>query len=181
MVRVPFPQTELRDLISDITGLDRAAVVWNKRPLSYVGSMNGKPGWWVELGISRTETKGIDEDRLSFVPTEHGGFNAASQYTYRIYTLQARVISLNVDVPAYDVLDQIRRGLRSLTGKIGLQELNMSFVDWGASIDMPKDVDNTTMTESVLEIRIAWNVTVDPGDNDGGYILTAPVTGHLST
>lgn len=171
---VQFPRTEIRDLVADICEVDPELVVWDVRGLPFTGAINGRPGWWVELSVSTTRTKGIDEDRLVFDSVAQK--NVASQYTYRIYTLTVRVKSNDADTPAFDVLDQIRRGLRSITAKTVYQEVNIAFVDWGASRDLPVAADNRTTTESVMEVQVAWNVTVNPGDNDGNWIETAVPT-----
>ncbi len=136
--------------------------------IPFVGEVHGRPGWYTELGLKATATKGTDENRAVFDPVNQ--VNGTTQISYRIYTLMFRVVSYDKDVPAFDIMDQIRRGLRSLSAKEQYLEIGIAFVDWGATRDLPKDHDNRTASECVLEVRLAWQVSADPGDDGGGVI-----------
>lgn len=162
---VRFPRGELQDLVAELTNVP---VVWDNEPLPMVGQTNGQPGWWVQLSIIATKTKGIDEFRTTFDPTKV--VNSTEQVSYRVYTVQVTVTSYNEEIYSTDVVDQIRRGLRSLTGKTQTQEAGLAFVEFGPSRDLPTDIDNREVTKSTMDVRLAWQVAIAPGDDDGGWI-----------
>jgi hypothetical protein len=160
-----FPRAEIRDLIQELTD---TKVLWDNEPLPFMGQINGGAGYWVELSVKATNTKGIDENRVAYDPVNQ--INGTTQISYRLYTMTVRVTSNNELIYAMDVMDQIRRGLRSLTAQGEFVNMGVAFVDWGASIDLPKPADNRTTTESVMELRVAWQVSADPGDADPNII-----------
>jgi len=164
---VQFPRVDVKNLIIELTD---APVVWDTEPLPLLGVRNAKAGYWIELSTIATTTKGWDEDRLTYDPVNQ--VNGATQISYRIYTVQIKVTSLSLQVPAFDVIDQIRRGLRSITAKDQYTELGIAFVDFESTRDLPAPADNRTTTVSTMDVRIAWQVATDPGDNDGNWIET---------
>ncbi len=164
---IQFPRAELRDLIKEITD---TAVVWDSEPEPLLGQVNGRPGYWVQLGLLHTTTKGQDENKVIYDPINE--INGVTQVSYRIYTVHFRVISYNMLIPAFDVMDQIRRGLRSLTTQTDFLELGLAFVDWGNTMDRIVPNDAMSTTESHLDVRIAWQVSANPGDQDGNWIET---------
>lgn len=133
-----------------------------------LGQVNGKPGYWTELSVLATATKGVDENRPEFDPVNQ--VNGISQISYRIYTVQMKVQSFSKELPAFDVVDQIRRGLRSLTSKQRFVQVGITFVDWGNTRELQPDVDTRVTSTSALDVRIAWQVVADPGDEDGIWI-----------
>lgn len=167
---VKFPRAEIRDLIQNLTS---AKVIWDNEPHPFVGMNSGnsdKPSYFLELAVKRTETKGIDDDKIVFDPVRH--VNTKFQYSYRIYTIEMHVVSYDKDIPAFDVMDQVRRGLRSISAKTENVLVGVAFVDWGKTIDVTVAHDNRNASECKLEVRIAWLVSVDPGDDGGGVIDT---------
>ena len=164
---IRFPRAEIQELIVEITD---APVIWSEEPEPFLGVQNGKAAYWIELSIIATATKGVDEDRLEYDPINE--VNDTTQISYRIYTMTVRVKSFSKDTPAFDVIDQVRRGLRSVTAKQQYTEIGIAFVDWGKTVDLKPAADNRLTSESTLDVRIAWQVSADPGDNDGGWIET---------
>lgn len=162
---IQFPRAEIAELIEELTDVP---CIWAGEPMPQLGQVNGKPGYWTELSVLATATKGVDENRPEFDPINL--VNGISQISYRIYTVQMKVQSFSKDLPAFDVIDQIRRGLRSLTSKARFVQVGIAFVDWGASKELVPDQDTRATSTSALDVRIAWQVVADPGDEDGVWI-----------
>lgn len=163
---VQFPRAQLRDMI---TGITEAKVIWNNEPIPFVGERGGKPGYYVELAVIATKTKGVDDERSVYDPINQ--VNDVTQISVRIYTVQVKVVSYNKDIPSFDVLDQIRRGLRSDTAHNEYMNIGLALVDWDDSRELAPEVDNRTSTQSVFSVKFSWSVSVDPGDANGGVIL----------
>lgn len=162
---IQFPRVEIQELVQDITELK---VIWAGQPEPMLGQVNGRPGCWIELTVIATKTLGTDNDRLTYDPVNL--VNDVTQVSNRVYTVQFKAKSFSRDVPAFDVIDQIRRGLRSVSSRDRLVETNIAFVDWGNTVDLPVAKDSRQTSESSMDVRIAWQVSADPGDNKGGWI-----------
>lgn len=178
-VSQPFPRAEVAEMFAEIADLPIAAVVWDLEPLPFLGQMGGGPGWWVQLSMKSIRAKGIDDQRYVYDPVRQ--VNTLLQVGYRLATVEVRVTSNSTQVPAFDTMEKIRRRLRSLTSKTAMQEIDIAMVDFDKSVDLPKDKDNRTASESVMTVTFSWLVTEDPGDDTGNWIETAvPVGGNLT-
>lgn len=173
---IQFPRADFSAMISEITD---APVLWNTEPEPFLGQVNGMPGYWLQLSMVHTETKGVDDYRQVYDPVNQ--VNGTTQISWRIYTIHFRVISYSMELPAFDVMDQIRRGLRSLTAKTGYGEIGIALVDWGKTIDIPVTKDQRETSECGLDVRFSWQVSADPGDDNGGIIESVgSMTGTLT-
>lgn len=162
---IQFPRAEIAELIEELTD---TPCIWAGEPMPFLGQVNGKPGYWTELSVIATNSKGVDEVRPDFDPVNK--VNNITQISYRLYTVQMKVQSFSKDLPAFDVVDQIRRGLRSLTSKNRFVEIGIAFVDWQGTHELVPDQDNRVTSTSALDVRIAWQVAAGPGDDDGIWI-----------
>lgn len=167
---IRFPRAEIRDLIRELTELPVGNVVWDVERLPFVGVQNGKPGYWVELSVNSTRTKGVDDYRQSFDSVKLR-LNTLI-YAYRLFRLEIKVGSNDIETAAFDVTELIRRRLRTVTAKAELHAANLALVKFYPTIDLPKAADNRTLSSSVLDLDVAWMVAEDPLDDSGNWVET---------
>lgn len=159
------PRAAIKQMVSDLT---EGPATYAGEAQPFHGLQNAKPGTWVEIDILVSATKGVDDQRLEYLPGTQR--NQRTQVGYRILTVQCVCYSYSFDLAAFDVLELLRRRMRSVRAAAAMQEMGVSLVDFKDIRDLDETADTRVVYKATMDMRLAWAPSEVAVDDDGGWI-----------
>lgn len=179
-----FPKKPLTELIQILTVCDWAPDGWDVRwvvdPLPMEGLRNDTLGAWIELSMTPTRSRGVDDYRQQWNPdVPVGGALQSVFYGLRQFTLTCDARSLAPDIPAWDILECVRLRMNnpaSLQVNGILRPNNLSWIRTHPMVGLnfvPKNkVDRRQQWRATMDIEFGWLSAAQDPTNPGGVIDT---------
>jgi hypothetical protein len=158
-----IPRGAIQDLIS---GIGQIKVQWNGDVVSF----HGEGDSWATLDVMAYRGKGIDQQRQTY-DTNRDELSTNSCGN-RLFTLTIRVDSYSFDLPAYELLEKIRRRLRGGASMALLRDMGVSLVSFHPIVDLNVIADNRPVFASTMDVALLFTVNETDGQAGGDYIAS---------
>jgi hypothetical protein len=158
-----IPRGAIRDLIA---GIGQIRTQWNGDVVAY----HGEGDSWATLDVMAYRGKGIDEQRQVY-DSARDELNTNSCGN-RLFTLTIRVDSYDFSLPAYELLEKIRRRFRQGAAQALLQDMGVALVKFFPIVDLNVEADNRPVYASTMDVALAFTVNELDGQAGGDYIAS---------
>jgi hypothetical protein len=133
-----FPRAGLRELVQKLAD---AQTFWQGDPEPAMGRRAGRPGTRLKLDVRGVHRRGVDEIRESF-DTATQTLRKSSN-GYRIWSVSLRAETLDANLPAYDILEDVVARISWPSTLAALRALGLAFAESGDVIPVNFVVDKT--------------------------------------
>jgi hypothetical protein len=154
------------DLLQLIQGIGQIAVIWNGEAVPYHGADDA----WATLDIMSYRGKGIDQQRQAYDAVRDE--LSTNQCGIRLFTLTIRVDSYSFDLPAYELLEKVRRRLRGGASMALLRDMGVALVNFHPIVDLNVIADNRPVYASTMDVAMSFTVNETDGQAGGDYIAS---------
>ena len=175
-----LPRGVLRDLVAGLT--NQTKTIWDGEPEPFLASQNGKGGKYFKLDITSYQSRGVDEYRQTPGITPETSLTLSSSMNgVRSFTMQVTAISFDMAVSPLDMLETLRLRFRSFSARQIMEAEGIALVGFPmAAIPVKLIVDNRAVPMAIMDIGMARASVEDAGDDVGGTIATAGVSGSAT-
>lgn len=165
-----LPRAVLTDLIGGLSGF---SCFWDGDPEQFNDT-------YIKLNVMAYRSVGQDEIRRTYDPQKDEVQTVTCGLRY--FTLSIKVISYNLDLPGTDVLENIRRRLRSGAAREIMESEGLAYTKCHPIVDLGAVADNRSVFASTMDVGFGFAVNeVDITPLGGGkYIVDAPTTGTVT-
>jgi hypothetical protein len=158
-----IPRGAIRELIS---GIGQIRASWSGDVVAY----HGEGDSWATLDIMAYQGRGIDQQRQMYDNVrDELSTNSCGN---RIFTLVIRVDSYDMELPAYELLEKIRRRLRQGAAMALLRDMGVSLVKFHPIVDLNVIADNRPVFASTMDVVMLFTVNETDGQAGGDYIAS---------
>jgi hypothetical protein len=172
-----IPRGVLRDLVNGLS--NQTKTIWDGEPEPFLASQNGKGGCYFKLDITSYTSLGVDEYRQTIMSP--GLVNSSSLNGVRSFVMNITAISFDFARNPMDMLESLRLRFRSVSARAIMEAEGIALVGFLSPIVPVKFVmDNRAVSMAILDVKLSRASVEDAGDDTGGTIATAQVSGTAS-
>lgn len=171
-----IPRAEILELVKGVT---KKAARWDGDAEEQLGIWKSQESGYIELSISAYRSIGVDEYRQAFDAKTNQLSSTMSGV--RVFTLTCKCRSFEMGEAPFDILEDLRLGLRTNSARFILTGAGLALVDVPSlTVLPPEEIDNRTAQVAVMDVRLAIAVNSDrAGDDAGGIIQTVNSGGKI--
>ena len=158
-----IPRADLKTLIS---GIGQIAAIWNGEAVPY----HGEGDSWATMDVMAYRGRGIDQQRQAYDNVRDE--LSTNSCGIRLFTLTIRIDSYDFELPAYELLEKIRRRLRGGAAMALLQDMGVALVKFFPIIELNVEADNRPVFASTMDVAMSFAVNETDGEAGGDYIAS---------
>lgn len=152
-----LPKTEIKALVSSLSGIPLDLVIWAGDPLPNEGPRGGVLYGTLTLNANTIKGVGIDDVRATSGPSSI----TYEQRADRIVTISMRYEALG-DEEAFDALERVRTRIRWSTSHATLLAANLALVETLDVTTYNGRRDNRDVSVAQLDVRLNWTSSDTP-------------------